>query len=297
MPRKRATRPPEKPGPPALAVPRAEAEARLEKQVDAGIELMESAKAITSEVTFNEWRDTETRWRRFTTDVLNTIYTTDAPAQEFNRMGATMIALGGSPLHARIEDDLRDLQRNVNALVSLKERLELLPEPSATPGEVGDATARTPSKGDPRIFVVHGHHEATREKVVRQLEKAGPYEVIVLHERASRGKTIIEKLEQHASRSDYAVVLLTGDDLGSPSTDPKRLQPRARQNVVFELGYFIGALGRSHVTVLYEDGVELPSDYNGVVYISLADETWRFKLLQELRDAGFEYDLNKLIPA
>lgn len=69
---------------------------------------------------------------------------------------------------------------------------------------------------------------------------------------------------------------------------------RARQNVVFELGYFTGRLGRKMVCTLYEEGVETPSDYHGIVYIPLDSAgTWRILLARELKAAGFEIDLNR----
>ena len=85
---------------------------------------------------------------------------------------------------------------------------------------------------------------------------------VVLFEEPGKGQTIIEKLE---SNSDvlFAVVLLTPDDFGQ-ATEEGKLQPRARQNVVLELGYFLGKLGRANVAVLYDESVELPSDYHGV---------------------------------
>jgi predicted nucleotide-binding protein len=82
-----------------------------------------------------------------------------------------------------------------------------------------------------------------------------------------------------------------GSLAGSPD-----LQARARQNVVFELGYFVGVLGRSNVCSLYEPEVELPSDFQGVVYVELdPGGAWESKLLLELRGAGFTYNLNKLV--
>ena len=98
-----------------------------------------------------------------------------------------------------------------------------------------------------------------------------------------------------------AVVLLTADDLGRLNPDyasedeEATEQARARQNVVFELGYFVGLLGRSHVSVLYEPGVEVPSDYGGVLYTKLDEAgAWRTKLIRELRSVGLEFDANKL---
>ena len=113
------------------------------------------------------------------------------------------------------------------------------------------------------VFIVHGHNDAAKEKVARLVEKLGLHAVI-LHEQPSRGQTIIEKFESYTSVG-YAIVLLTADDRGghaNASVDEQR--PRARQNVVFELGYFIARLGRNRVGVLFQDAVEIPSDYSGV---------------------------------
>ncbi len=103
---------------------------------------------------------------------------------------------------------------------------------------------------------------------------------------------VIEKFESHAGAAAFAVVLLTADDRGGQEDE---LRPRARQNVIFELGYFIGQLGRSRVAVLYSDGVELPSDMNGVLYTP-ADKAgaWRLKLAREMKAAGIPTDLNQL---
>lgn len=145
-----------------------------------------------------------------------------------------------------------------------------------------------------RIFLVHGHDMAVLHEVARFLGRM-ELEVTVLQEEPNRGQTIIEKFE-HYGDVGFAVVLLTDDDLGKATGDSKlSLRPRARQNVIFELGYFIGRLGRAKVCALYQDGVELPSDYSGVLYIRIDREGgWKLKLCKELDAAGFEIDLNKV---
>jgi predicted nucleotide-binding protein len=147
----------------------------------------------------------------------------------------------------------------------------------------------------PVIFLVHGHDHNSRDKVRWFLERAGDHkhDIIILDERASKGQTIVEKLEEHASASQYAVVLLTGDDEGGPKRQGGTVQPRARQNVVLELGWFCGQIGRGHVTVLHEPGVELPSDIHGLVYISLSDD-WERRLARELRAANLDFSLDRL---
>jgi predicted nucleotide-binding protein len=142
------------------------------------------------------------------------------------------------------------------------------------------------------VFLVHGHDHGTRETVARFLEKAGSPEVVILDEQPDEGRTLLEKLEDHAHATKYAVVLLTSDDIGR-AKDVDREQPRARQNVVFELGWFCGELGRKRVAVLCAPGVERPSDLQGLVYIPLEGD-WERRLVRELVKAGFDYSLDKL---
>jgi predicted nucleotide-binding protein len=145
-----------------------------------------------------------------------------------------------------------------------------------------------------RAFVVHGHDEAARETVARFLEKLN-VEAIILHEKPTEGRTVIEKLEHYAD-VDFAVVLLTPDDVGSGQAEAENLQKRARQNVVLELGYFVGRLGRKKVCALYSGPLELPSDYLGVVYVQLdIAGGWRFQLAKELKSDGFNIDMNRAL--
>lgn len=143
-----------------------------------------------------------------------------------------------------------------------------------------------------RVFLVHGHDERARDTVARFLEKL-ELECIILHEQPNKGRTIIEKFEDYADVA-FAVVLLTTDDRGGVATaKPETYKPRARQNVIFELGFFLGALERSHVCALYNEGVEIPSDYSGVLFVPLDDGgAWRMTLLQELIAAGIQVDAN-----
>jgi predicted nucleotide-binding protein len=144
-----------------------------------------------------------------------------------------------------------------------------------------------------RVFIVHGHDENAKINVARFIEKLG-LEAIILHEQASKGKTIIEKFEEHASTSNFSIVLLTPDDVGYPQQKESEAKPRARQNVIFELGYFCGALSRKNVCVLYKEGVEIPNDYLGVVYTQFDDAgAWQLSLAKEMKYAGLDFDMNK----
>ncbi|MDB6095537.1 MAG: nucleotide-binding protein containing -like protein domain-like protein [Verrucomicrobia bacterium] len=152
----------------------------------------------------------------------------------------------------------------------------------------------TALKSPSEIFVVHGHDEAAKMKVARCLERLG-LKPILLSEQPDQGRTIIEKFEQHAGTAGFAVILFTADDTGGSARPGAKVSPRARQNVILEMGYFIGKLGRSKVCTLYSPGVELPSDLFGVVYTPLdAHGGWEARLGRELRAAGYEVDMNKL---
>ncbi|HAE54972.1 MAG: hypothetical protein CMI62_02975 [Parvibaculum sp.] len=143
-----------------------------------------------------------------------------------------------------------------------------------------------------KAFIVHGHDDAAREAVARFLERLN-FEAIVLHEQANQGRTIIEKIEAHGDVG-FAVVLLTPDDIGGMSEDD--LRPRARQNVLLELGYFVGRLGRARVCALKKGDVEVPSDFDGVVYQNLdAAGAWKTALGKELQAAGFNIDWNLIM--
>lgn len=162
-----------------------------------------------------------------------------------------------------------------------------------TPEETS-ASRRPNSTISPSVFLVHGHDDKVKETVARFLERLG-LQVTILHEQPDRGKTIIEKFEHHADVG-YAVVLLTGDDVGASRGSASELNLRARQNVVFELGYFLGRLGRGRVCALKEDKVEVPSDLSGVLYVPLdSSGAWRLRLAAEVKASGIEVDLNRAI--
>lgn len=160
--------------------------------------------------------------------------------------------------------------------------------PVVTPESV---SANAPKPIGRKVFVVHGHNHGVKETVARFLDKLD-LDPVILHEQANLNRTLIEKFSAYAD-VQFAVVLLTADDEGRAHGDDA-LKPRARQNVIFELGYFIGALGRDKVCALYEHGVEIPSDYQGVAFVEYKGDQWRPELFRELHAVGFEIDANRL---
>lgn len=144
-----------------------------------------------------------------------------------------------------------------------------------------------------KVFIVHGHDGEARETVARFLANIH-LEPIILHEQANRGRTVIEKVEAN-SDVGFAVVLLTPDDLGRAKNDTE-LEPRARQNVLLELGYFIAKLGRENVCALKRGEVLIPSDFAGVVWTEMDSAgAWKTALGKELQAAGHQINWNEVM--
>lgn len=147
-----------------------------------------------------------------------------------------------------------------------------------------------------KIFIVHGHDEEAKITIARMIEQLG-FESIILHEQADDGNTIIEKLESYISQASYAIVLYTECDIArTKGKSEEENKFRVRQNVVFEHGLFIGNLGRKNVCALVKGNVEIPSDINGIVYISMDSAgAWKLQLCKNMKSAGIDVDLNKLV--
>ncbi len=144
-----------------------------------------------------------------------------------------------------------------------------------------------------KVFIVHGHDGEAKQAVARFIEKIG-LEAIILHEQASSGQTIIEKIEAN-SNVGFGIVLYTPCDLGAPQEQKENLKPRARQNVVFEHGYLIGKIGRKNVCALVKGDIETPNDISGIVYIKMDEgDSWKFAVAKEMKACGYEVDLNKI---
>jgi predicted nucleotide-binding protein len=218
-------------------------------------------------------------------------------SQEYLTHGAHSVGYpegyGGLDDHHYQEFFRRGLPKTISMLEGLIQRLEEKRDDLAGAGP--SPRIRSEPTLSRRVFVVHGHDEAVKQTVARTLERLD-LEPIILHELPDRGRTVIEKLEAETDVA-FAVVLMTADDLGGPKTTPPgSYRPRTRQNVLVELGLFLGKLGRSRVSVLFEPDVEMPSDYAGVLYTQLdAAGAWQFKLAKEIHAAGIEVDLNKLL--
>jgi predicted nucleotide-binding protein len=198
---------------------------------------------------------------------------------------------GAFPMY---EDDEWWENHNSESLLTQVKQLAGLVELLQTEAQLasGSVVDHTSILTGHRLFLVHGHNEKTLHETARFLERL-KQDIIILREQPNKGRTIIEKFEDYADVG-FAVVLLTSDDRGGAISETgEAMKPRARQNVILELGYFLGRLGRNRVCALYEPGVEIPSDYSGVLYIPLDEQgAWRLSRAKEMKAAGLAVDMN-----
>lgn len=256
--------------------------------------LPSSAEASERETNYNQWSE-------FITRLLVRSFNDDYFLNEY--LGLPLETAQNQSMSERVRVVRVNAQARVAKLESILKQLKLIPQlnPQSTITEPLEPGFKTqPSKAVSTlqkrndVLIVHGHDHDTKNTVARFIEGLGP-KVTILHEKPDRGRTIIEKIEQNADIG-CVVVLLTADDVGGEKAENQKLSPRARQNVVFELGFFIGLLGRGRVSVLYAKDVEIPTDYSGVLYIPLDQEdAWQLKLARELKATGISISPDKLV--
>ena len=141
-----------------------------------------------------------------------------------------------------------------------------------------------------KVFIVHGHNGELKLRVASLIRQQG-IKAVILDEQVNAGRTIIEKFEKNSDVGG-AICLFTADDIGKKKGETGEGKCRPRQNVVFEAGYFMGKLGRNHVVIISDSGVELPSDMSGIVYTNT--QNWEVNMLRELKAMGYSIDMNKL---
>ena len=139
--------------------------------------------------------------------------------------------------------------------------------------------ASNPIKPSKKCFIVHGHNNEIKFEVKDFLKEEMRLQPIVLHQKPNEGKTVLEKFEKHAE-VDFAVCIWSADDEGKANNEGE-YKYRARQNVIIETGFFWGKLGRNRVIVLLDEGVEIPSDYNGMLYIKYSGN-WKEEIRREV---------------
>ena len=235
-----------------------------------------------------------TEWQRNTkVAIAHTFGEESSQDKEFQGIGYSPIVFTGGSNHENYFQGayIRGLD---SAAATLRSMIREVQEYWDDPQE--PSPAETPETPHPvntnRVFVIHGRDRGTRDTVANFLRKL-ELEPVILEEQPDQGLTVIEKFEQTDS-GGFVVALLTPDDVGGPNDN--ELKPRARQNVILELGYFIAKFGRDRVRALVKGDIEMPSDYAGVLYIPV-DESggWQMRLVKEMKNAGLNVDANRAL--
>lgn len=278
----------ETPDTPRLLVSREEAEKQIQQRIDLAAPMQR--RKITDFDQLSDAQATFQLWDDFNRDMLRAMFSLPDLSAEYGYSVDTLSDPSAIVLDPHLEALSRALKEKVTRLKSIVHRLDFY-LPSVT---VAASLPDIKKELSRRVFVVHGRDDKLKIEVARLLEQLD-LEPIILHEQTNQGRTIIEKFEDH-SDVGFAIALLTPDDVGGLSgTQTPDLKPRARQNVILELGYFVGKLSRKKVCALYKAPTEVPSDFAGVVYTPVDDHGgWRYQLAKELKAAGYAIDLNKI---
>ncbi len=182
---------------------------------------------------------------------------------------------------------------HIERLFSLDDSMAFFRKKDTPPEMFPKLLRRALRKSDepPTSFIVHGHdHDAVSGIIDFLGEELGWPAPVVLKDSPSKGRTICEKFEEYADDAELVFVLVTPDDFGFLAADNTQKEERARQNIIFELGYFYGLFGRKSgkVLLLQKGSTTLPSDLDGIVRIDiskgLASKEVRNNIRLELKD-------------
>lgn len=269
---------------PNLVVARDQLAVELTERTSAGEQF--KVREVAGLGAIQQLADEVMNWHEYNATLLKRSFSTSEIADDY--LGFSLYVderANPAEKYRQVGDFIND---RIHRLVSLSSRLPLYAELL----DGNSTSVPNPSADAQDIFIVHGHNESVKLSVAHFIRQVTGRNPTILHEQPNAGRTVLEKFEHYAENAGFAVVLLTADDTGGArGSEDSRL--RARQNVILEFGFFIGALGRNRVAALHESGVELPSDLGGLLYTSL-DSEWRIDLGREMRAAGVEIDFNKM---
>lgn len=272
-----------------------EADNKIQKQILEGVELLN--ESISNDSDLKNVDSRYDQWHDFNKELLNRLFSTEEIQEDYigKFSGVLFMRPGEPPLYEKVETLHNMISDRIKSLKSIKERLTLIPEKNSSETSKIENNKINKKPISNKVFIVHGHDDKLKEATARLIQKLS-LEPIILNEQAHKGKTLIEKLESHSSDISFAIILLTPDDvIRSESGEPKDMEFQARQNVILELGYFFGNLGRKNVCVIYDDRVTIPSDFDGMGYIPYDnDNAWKLLMAKELQAAGLKVDLNDL---
>ncbi len=314
----------------SLNIPRTDAESKIYDRVTSGNKLL--GLSIHNEKDLEAAKAQRKKWNDHNEELLRRLFSSEVVLEDYNRSSMLDSSVMKASWANKISNFYDGISNNIEALESIIKRLEFIPEkiiksetqekikhrisdtipvvhgeddetnksttekPEFIPEKV--IISKTQERYEPEtsdtVFVVHGHDEESKVSVVRFIKKLG-LKAVILHEQTNAGQNIIETFERNAAISGYAVVILTPDDTGALKEHPDDATLRERQNVIFGLGYFCGALGKANVSVLVKEGTEILCDDLGVAYTLMDPEgTWQLSLARDMKSAGLSFDANRI---
>lgn len=278
--------------PTELIIPRAEFTRILDERIAIGDDLHNRSIAHQNELQKNQ--EDFSNWNDYNSEYLKHAFNKEQNEykKKYDNAGTFYFGIMGGPQSPdeKIQEFKGKVYSKLDNLKKLRAKTDLLKSSNHQSSVI---TEKPTALDKSQIFIVHGHDEAAKAKTARFIEKLG-LKPIILHEQASASRTVIEKIEAY-SNVGFGIVLYTACDLGAKAEEHLNLKNRARQNVVFEHGYLIGKIGRENVCALVKGEIETPNDISGVVYVKMDDDdAWHLKVARELRNSGYEIDMNKL---
>ena len=273
-----------------LIISREDMKNKIQERIQKGLSLYQ--RSINSSSDLDDFDAEYRKWSDFNAELLKRSFTNEDFKSEYDGGDFYGNFLLDPSLGQQINDSKDRLQSKIRKLESIMERLELI---TISPSIVDEATTTksTSAVKTKKVFIVHGRDEISKTNLEVFLREIG-LEPIVLHRQADIGQTVIEKFEAN-SDVGFAFILLTPDEIAylSPQDllpdDERQKELRARPNVMFEFGYFVGKLGRSKVCCLYTGDVVIPSDLNGLIYKKYTSsiEEVAYSIMKDLRATGY----------
>lgn len=265
----------------------------LDERIAIGDELYN--RPITTQTAFQKSREDFSDWHDYNSECLKHAFNKEYNEykKRYDDAGTFSFGIIGGRTASPAEE-LKKFKNKVNSkldnLKKLRAKTDLL---KSTIQEKTVVSEKSIVLDKSQVFIVHGHDDEAKTKTARFIERLG-LKSIILHEQASGSKTVIEKIEAY-SNVGFGIVLYTACDIGAKAEENPKYKSRARQNVVFEHGFLNGKIGRENVCALVKGEIETPNDISGVVYVKMdEDDAWHLKIARELRNSGYEIDMNKL---
>ena len=273
-----------------LIISRDDMKDKIQDRIQKGLLLLQ--KSINNNSDLELFNADYRKWSDFNAELLKRSFTNDDFKEEYEGGAFGVISLYETSLGEKISEATRKLQSKIRKLESIIERLELI----TIYYKVVEENIEVPQSSavkTKKVFIVHGRDEISKTNLEVFLREIG-LEPIVLHRQADVGQTVIEKFEAN-SDVGFAFILLTPDEIAyllpqdSLPDNEREKELRARPNVMFEFGYFVGKLGRSKVCCLYTGDVVIPSDLNGLIYkkFNSSIEEVAYSIIKDLRATGY----------